>query len=320
MRMHKLALVAFGLSTSYLPAPEASALSLQMWLRADVGVETQDYSGSGGDVFDVTSWRDQSGRGNDVSQASIANMPELVANGLNDNPVVRFSGEGDTPTSASPDHEFLTGFLTTPVDLNRATVLAIGSFDSPDRLGMLELSPVAGNYGYVPFNRGHLNPDLNPDFFSAHYDGDGTGIIRLQSDGENVDTAHHLFTSTVDKTSGSMDLFLDGIDLDVNLDSVSDSVFPMDDATHVTVGARQAGEIWWLGGDVGEIIVFDDVVSSDELAGLHHILGNRWGISTPIATAAQISAGQALLVPEPSTALLLGLGLIGFAVRGRRVG
>ena len=314
MRKIVVVFAAVGLSAVVLIAGEASAYGLQMWLRADAGVETHDYSASGGDIADVSAWRDQSGQGNDVSQAVIANMPELVANGLNGNSVVRFSGEGDTPTSASPDHEFLTGFLTSAVDLNRATVLAIGSFNSPDRLGMLELSPVAGNEGYSPFNRGHLNPD----FFSAHYDGDGSGIVRLQSDEESLDTAHHLFTSTVDKTAGNMDLFLDGVDLDVNIEFFNSSVVPMDDVTHVTVGARQAGAIWWLGGDIGEILVFDGVISPDQLAGLHHILGDRWGISTPIATTAQISAGQALLVPEPSTALLLATGLIGLSARNKR--
>ena len=110
--MRAVFLSAICLSAVLLNAAEASAYSLQMWLRADAGVEAHDYSASGGDIADVSALRDQSGQGNDVSQTAIANMPELVANGLNGNPVVRFSGEGDTPTNASPDHEFLTGFLT----------------------------------------------------------------------------------------------------------------------------------------------------------------------------------------------------------------
>ena len=57
-----------------------------------------------------------------------------------------------------------------------------------------------------------------------------------------------------------------------------------------------------LGGDIAEILVFDDVLTTDEIAGMTHILGQRWGLVVPTATGSQIAAANALLpVPDPPT-------------------
>jgi hypothetical protein len=66
------------------PPDATSCASLQLWLRADVGVTT-----SGGQV---TEWRDQSGNGRHASQSVVARQPVLVNGALNDLPVLRFTG------------------------------------------------------------------------------------------------------------------------------------------------------------------------------------------------------------------------------------
>ncbi|MBU1015933.1 hypothetical protein KJ657_02480, partial [Patescibacteria group bacterium] len=65
-------------------APGGISSDLQLWLRADAGVTT---SGS-----DVTDWADQSGNGNDASQATTTNQPDLLTDNLNYNPVIDFDG------------------------------------------------------------------------------------------------------------------------------------------------------------------------------------------------------------------------------------
>ena len=308
--------VGLFVAASLLVGPDASATTLELWLRADVGVTT---SGSS-----VATWSDQSGRGNDVSQSTAINRPELVSGGLNGNPVVQFSGQGNGPNDddSSPDKEYLVGNLSSPVDLNRATVFAVGSIDPFHRMGMMDLAAVAGSYGYMPLNRGHRN-GLS-DLFSAHYDGDGSvPVPRLQCchTGTSTDSAHHIYASQVNKAAADMDIFLDGIDLGVTIDPLDSSTVPLDDVTHVTIGALQAGNIWWFGGDIAEVMVFDDVLTSDQLTGMTHILGDRWGLTVPTASAFQIASANALLpaaIPEPSTALLLGVGLAGFGMRRRR--
>ena len=60
---------------------------LQLWLRADVGVDTLNGT--------VSRWHDQSGNGNDAIQASASRQPLLVAGRLNGMPVVSFDGVND---------------------------------------------------------------------------------------------------------------------------------------------------------------------------------------------------------------------------------
>lgn len=77
----------------YVAKPEDFG-SLQLWLRADKDVFLDSAMTtpvvSTGDL--VGGWKDQSGRGNNVIQATGANKPSLVVGQLNDSPVIRFGG------------------------------------------------------------------------------------------------------------------------------------------------------------------------------------------------------------------------------------
>jgi len=70
-----------------LPQPPIPIVGLQLWLRADAGIDTLNGT--------VSRWHDQSGNGNDAIQASISRQPLLVAGALNGKPVLRFDGLND---------------------------------------------------------------------------------------------------------------------------------------------------------------------------------------------------------------------------------
>jgi hypothetical protein len=72
-------------------------------------------------------------------------------------------------------------------------------------------------------------------------------------------------------------------------------------------------------GDIAEIILFDNALTPDERTGVAHNLGVKWGFGFDIpATANQSQAANALgvVVPEPSSGLLLAPGIL-FLVRRR---
>ncbi|MDB6023905.1 MAG: hypothetical protein JWM68_128 [Verrucomicrobiales bacterium] len=69
--------------------PPVTSGSLQLWLKADVGVVT---NGPGR----VSQWTDQSGKVNNCSQATTTKQPTLVTNAINARPVVRFDGLQDS--------------------------------------------------------------------------------------------------------------------------------------------------------------------------------------------------------------------------------
>jgi polygalacturonase len=72
-------------STAYADEVIPTA-GLDLWLKADAGVTT-DASGK------VSQWADQSGKGNNLSQAVAADMPTFVTNAVYGKPAIRFPGD-----------------------------------------------------------------------------------------------------------------------------------------------------------------------------------------------------------------------------------
>ena len=90
----RVGLLSGVLLTGSMNHAEAAPITgnLQLWLRADVGVLTQDNSGGGSSTTDVFNWQDQANANNGV-QGSVTEMPQLVTGALNGLPIVRFTTE-----------------------------------------------------------------------------------------------------------------------------------------------------------------------------------------------------------------------------------
>ena len=71
-----------------LADPPVPTTGLALWVRADAGITT-DASGN------VSAWADQSSQHNDLSQTTPSLRPQLVENGINGLPLLRFDGAGD---------------------------------------------------------------------------------------------------------------------------------------------------------------------------------------------------------------------------------
>lgn len=78
-------------------------------------------------------------------------------------------------------------------------------------------------------------------------------------------------------------------------------------------------------GDFAEVILFQDLLTGDEITGINSILADKWGLPPISATSEQIAAGNAVLgisaapaVPEPATFVLATLGLLSLGFVGWR--
>ena len=86
--------------------------NLTLWLRGDMGITLNGAT--------VSAWADQSGSGNDVSQATAANQPTFRASGINGQPDLDFDG-GDSLVSAAALSAFFGAqakslYLVTSID------------------------------------------------------------------------------------------------------------------------------------------------------------------------------------------------------------
>jgi hypothetical protein len=87
-------------TTAFLPS---SVVGLQLWLKSDAGLyqDTAKTTLATLDGDSVGAWEDQSGQGNDATQATSSKQPALKLNKLNKKPIIRFDGSDDTLLSGT---------------------------------------------------------------------------------------------------------------------------------------------------------------------------------------------------------------------------
>ena len=81
----------------------------------------------------------------------------------------------------------------------------------------------------------------------------------------------------------------------------------------LTVGSRGGTSDAFFGGSISQIVVFDHALSDDEVAGVNHLLAERWQLPVvPAATPAQQSAAAALLAQHAPPAETVLANYVGF--------
>lgn len=242
------------------------AEGLKLWLRADAGVGLEDNSGQGGSASDVKSWGDQSGSGNDVANSSPdrATRPEWIASepAIGGKPALEFDGKGGGSVEVT---EFLKGKVGSPFDLNRATIFLVARMNHAATISPLTLGPnanAASGRGGVGLRRGG---NAN-GWFCVHNGGDGN-IQRLQSTEPPLNDHYHVLTVVFDKPRGSLEMYVDGVNQQAG--ARDSSTRELDPVKYIQVGGHGllnkpgSGSEWFFGGQIAEVLVYNQVLAND---------------------------------------------------------
>ena len=248
--------------TVTLPASNTSLpdAGLRLWLRANVGV-LADNNGK------VTLWADQSNLGNDATSGEAAQQPQLVADVVNDRPVVRFDGVDDV---------LALGNVMTGANAGEIFIVARLQDVAAVRRGLTQF----GNAGGTAYGDGMVWDDF------GNADQPGCAVAN------SVLTSWHLYNSAMD-ANGNAVLRFNGTDY-VSRTSQTVSFCP-----NPILGEDWSGD--YFPGDIAEIIVYDHVLSAEERVTVNDYLRSKYALTfagvpaIPTLTTTVLSSTQLAL-------------------------
>ena len=235
---------------------------MKLWLKGDAGV-TKDGSNK------VSAWADQSGNGNNATQATSSKQPTWVDNAVNGHPVMRFSGTDDVLAGsvnfnvASSDHTMFVVHKRTTATAASAPFSFAVSVSPPD-------------YG-API----MSWINNTDSFGT------TNTFYGWADAKSVDlsaepTAFHL--SMISRKGGSSGnggaLTIRSVaGGDLKETRATQNWTSVSAANQYLVGCHNLDPIYpnhYLIGDVAEVIVYDRALSPSERSRVEAYLGKKY--------------------------------------------
>ena len=225
---------------------------LQLWLDSTTGLFDATSGGNAvtTNASSVARWEDQSGSGYNVLQATSANMPILKTAVKNNKNAIRFDGSNDILVSGN-------------ISDNNLLSVSVFSVVSPTNFG-------GGNAGRI-FERG-ANGFLNFMNFS-------TSIAFLFGDvnvrgGSTTLSAFNLITSTATIGTGTANTRINK----VLVASGNMGSSPSLANTTYQIGNRTAGDRGF-NGDIAEIIVYNNLLTSLQIDQVENYLYSKWGLS-----------------------------------------
>jgi hypothetical protein len=262
-----------GLYAQTLPV----TAGLQLWLNADVGVTT-NASGQ------VTTWADQSGLGNNATQATLSSAPTIAPNSLNGHATVRVSGS-----------QFMEVANANGIDnlLNDVTVLGVVNYDN-----------LSGYRGFVSKCTGGVGSPF--DFWSnasanagrtSFYLGNGTASAATLSTIAPL-TGVYMVMGFRWK-DGTSDQFLN----DFNIGSAGNTTATANGATNLRIGRRQDGTVQ-LVGNLAELLIYKPALSD---ADMYNVINNYLKIK--YALAFDIAPTVSITLPTNNTTVAAGAAI-----------
>lgn len=225
---------------------------LKLWLRSDVGVTTVGTA--------VTSWQDQSGNGNDVSNSAATNRPALQNNGANGQDYLRFDGTNDFlemgSTSADFSNTASTIFIVGEGSLNRTMISVASSGINQEML-------MRGNQIFHHASSGNFNA-LTHQCESSIPDAEArilTGVFGVGENDLDFEVNSSLSTQTITTTNSASNPVADFSTIN----------------RQVRIGRRSNGE--YLTGDLYEVIYYDRELTVAEREDVEDYLRCKYNIA-----------------------------------------
>ena len=234
------------------PTPPIPTFGLSLWLKGDAGV-TQA-------AGFVSNWADQSGNGNDASQATGGLQPTFNPTSINGLPGLTFDGVASTMAGAFAPGS--TGISVIYVAKSGASLSSFGSIlNSQGGAGTtgIQWGFALGSDG--SFGAGYGGPDESVSF------GGITGVAT-----ESPFSASFVY----DKVTWQMNGAASG--------SASDTSFPSGPFTYALGHDTGAPANSWFKGDIAEIIVYDHPLSAPDLATVQAYINTKYFPTPEIPT------------------------------------
>ena len=240
--------IGYSAGVPFLP-PALS--NLKLWLRADAITGKSD-----GET--ITTWNDESGQANDVTQATASKRPIYKTGILNGQPVLRFDGADD-----------ILGNTSYPDPGSEVTIFIVGAIRGAgdDSQGLCEIHPGSNWDGF------HVYISAGNVIFRTRDTSDASQP-QIGTGGDLRDDVFRIFTGY----AVAADAVYIAVDSGTPSQSLGTFVENTNTQTDITVGGvRVAG--WSLEGDMAEFIVYHSLLSAVDRQQVETYLSNKYGIS-----------------------------------------
>ena len=258
----------FTLTASGVPTATATTKSfappvpanLSLWLDASDS-SAMTLSGSS-----VSAWNDKSGTGNNVTQSTAANMPQLVAaaSGINGRSVIGFNGTSDDLQTA--------GDFVSYVEPRTTIFLALKQGSQPEFVFSMWGAPNTSN---TTQRFAFTDPWATSSDIYWDYGNWSNDRIAISS---NQWTGAHVAEMGGDETAGTSYLSLDG----TQVGSITGVTTPPAFTSPLYIG--EFGTVYF-NGSIGEMLVYSRALSPSEAQDVEGYEAWKWGTQSFLPTS-----------------------------------
>jgi|GEM_PF-4306931 len=238
-----------------------------LWLDASDSstLFTGSNCSTGGNLSDGASfgcWKDKSGNAKNAIVSGTSPTYNVNVNVLNGMPAVKFTSGSSTqlavPRVINDDWSIFLVMKTS------ATNGGNGQWYSGHGIFDAEVDGTTNDFGLTMESSGRILAGV------------GNGDTTISSGTGYNNGVGHVVTYTRARSGGAMALYVDGV-------NVANGTGPQNSQTasaRITIGSIQTNTNYWSG-NIGEILVYNSVLSSGNRLLAEEYLGTKWGITVP---------------------------------------